>query len=267
MRPSASPNAVARPPRHLIALLSCVLLAAACYGLRPTPEPMPSLQIAAGTRGDECLVLLLPGRGDGPADYQAAGFASLAATGGVAADLVAVDAHMGYYRDRSVVARLRQDFVAPALAEGRRVWLVGISLGGLGSLLYAAEHPEDVEGVVLLSPFLGTGEVLDEVEAAGELAAWEAGDGAARGLWFRLWERLQGLAARQGRPGSGAPLLYLAYGADDRLARGHRLLARELPPRQVFRVEGGHDWRTWKELWRRLTAAGVPACGPSPLIG
>jgi pimeloyl-ACP methyl ester carboxylesterase len=248
---------------RLAAFLGCALLVAGllagCYGLRPTPAPIPSEQLAAGSRGDECLVLLLPGRGDHPESYRRAGFAAIAAASGrVAADLVAVDAHMGYYRDRTVVERLRQDLVAPARAEGRRVWLVGISLGGLGALLYAAEHPEDVDGVVLLSPYLGSGDVLDEVEAAGSLAAWEPGDAEARGLWFRLWDELRALTAE----GSDGPAIYLGFGDDDRLARSHRLLARELPPSHVLHLPGGHDWRTWKELWRRFTAAGVPACPP-----
>jgi pimeloyl-ACP methyl ester carboxylesterase len=252
------------PRLRLATGAACVFILAGCYGLRPTPQPIPSVQLAAGARGDDCLVLLLPGRGDGPEDYQAAGFASIAAAaaaGAATADLVAVDAHMGYYRNRSVVERLRQDFVAPARAAGRRVWLVGISLGGLGALLYAAEHPEDVEGVVLLSPFLGNGAALDEVEAAGNLSAWEPGDAAARGLWFRLWERLQELTAEPPENGGAAPAIYLGYGDGDRLARSHRLLARELAPDHVLDVEGGHDWRTWKELWSRFTAAGVPSCG------
>jgi len=265
--PVASRRRLRRPP-GLVGWAACLLLLAGCYGLRPTPQPIPSVQLAAGARGDDCLVLLPPGRGDGPEDYQEAGFASIAAAaaagaGAGTADLVAVDAHMGYYRNRSVVERLRQDFVAPARAEGRRVWLVGISLGGLGAVLYAAEHPEDVEGVVLLSPFLGNGAALDEVEAAGNLAAWEPGDAAARGLWFRLWERLQELTAAQPENGAAAPSIYLGYGAGDRLARSHRLLARELPPGHVLHVEGGHDWRTWKELWGGFTAAGVPYCGSS----
>jgi len=259
-RPSVARRCLRWPP-GLACGVACLLLAG-CYGLRPTPQPIPSVQLAAGSAGDRCLVLLLPGRGDGPGDYQQAGFASIAAASGeVTADLVAVDAHMGYYRDRSVVERLRQDFVAPARAEGRRVWLVGISLGGLGAVLYAAEHPEDVEGVVLLSPFLGKGAALDEVEAAGELAAWEPGDAAARGLWFRLWKHLQELTAQQPDNGAAAPSLYLGYGDGDRLGRSHRLLARELPPGHVLHVEGGHDWRTWKELWNGFTAAGVPYCG------
>ncbi|HMB53957.1 MAG TPA: hypothetical protein VKU40_11610, partial [Thermoanaerobaculia bacterium] len=144
---------------------------------------------------------------------------------------------------------------------GKRVWLVGISLGGVEQRTEAAEHPEDVEGIVLLAPFLGTGDALDEVEAAGDLASWDpAGDAASaeeRGLWFRLWEEIQQLTAEGGE----GPEIVLGYGSDDRLARSHRLLARELPEGRVFTVEGGHRWGAWKALWDEVTAAGFPACG------
>lgn len=253
-----------RPFRLLVAggllLLLCLLLTG-CAALMPTPEPMPSLTLLEGTAGEECVVFLLPGRGDGASAYQAADFAAIAAGNGRAADLVALDATMGYYARRSVVDRLALDHVAPARAAGKRVWLVGISLGGLGSLLYAAEHPEDVEGIVLLAPFLGEGEVLDEVEAVERLADWDAAGGAAsaeaRGLWFDLWEEIRKLTAE----GGDGPEIVLAFGAGDRLARSHRLLARELPEERIFTVEGGHRWSTWTALWDDLTAAGFPACG------
>lgn len=246
-------------------LLPALLLVAttACAGLRPTVDPLPTRRLATAPPGADCLVVLLPGIGDGPGDFLHAGFPATAAAGGLRADLVAADLHMGYYRERSTVAVLRRDVVAPARAAGKRVWLVGISLGGLGSVLYAANHPDEVDGIVLLSPFLGRGPALEEVEAAGDLQAWDwrpppEPRGRAEGdeVWYRLWAALRDLTAAH----ADGPPLYLAYGARDRLAPSHDLLARELPPQRVVTVPGGHDWSSWKTLWRQLTAHGVPAC-------
>ncbi|HMB53349.1 MAG TPA: hypothetical protein VKU40_08535, partial [Thermoanaerobaculia bacterium] len=84
-----------RPFRLLVAgglLLVLCLLLAGCAALLPTPEPMPSLTLLEGTAGEECVVFLLPGRGDDASAYQGAGFAATAASNGRAADLVALDA-------------------------------------------------------------------------------------------------------------------------------------------------------------------------------
>jgi enterochelin esterase-like enzyme len=44
----------------------------------------------------------------------------------------------------------------------------------------------------------------------------------------------------------------LAFGSKDRLVAGQRLLAALLPPRDVLEVPGGHEWTTWRALWRQL---------------
>ena len=53
-----------------------------------------------------------------------------------------------------MVDRLKEDVINPAKEKGyTKIWLVGISLGGLGSLLYAMEHPSDIEGMLVLAPY------------------------------------------------------------------------------------------------------------------
>ena len=65
--------------------------------------------------------------------------------------MVVADAHVGYFRNRSFEDRLRADVMVPARARGyESIWLAGISLGGLGALLYADEHPEEVAGLLLI---------------------------------------------------------------------------------------------------------------------
>jgi len=258
------PFSARRPPgAHLVALAALAVFLSGCFGLRPTSVPVESLTLAESPSAD-CLLVLMPGRGDRPQRYAENDFARIALANGAEADVVALDTHLGYYRDKSVADRLDEDVVAPALERGQKVWLGGISLGGLGSLLYLARKRGEVEGVILLSPYLGEGKVLDEIEAAGSLAAWEppqldpAPDKPPEGqeVWQRLWIFLQ-----QSLENPDSPPIYLAYGDDDRLARAHRLLARELPEAQVVVLEGGgHDWETWVPLWEELMAGTVPLC-------
>lgn len=237
-----------------------------CYLLpRPAPTPIPVLRLEAPAAGAPCLVVFLPGRGDRPEHFERHGFDLLAREAGVRCELLAVDAHLGYYRNRSVLERLHQDVVLPARARGvEEIWLVGISLGGVGALLYEAEHPGEIAGAVLLAPFLGNPPIVEEVTAAGGLAGWEPGPAPAgeedfqRRLWRFLHARLAPPAPSTGAgPGRPAPRLYLGWGEDDSFAGANRLLADALPAEAVLTVPGGHDWPPWRTLFAGLLARGA----------
>lgn len=259
-------------------LLPNFFLAALCgCGLaRIAPEPrtpMPSeLLHEPGASG--CLAVLLPGRWDRMEAFRRAGFASRAEAVGAELGLVVVDAHIGYYRDEVLVPRLHRDVIEPVRTRfgdragaqrgdrlgdrpgapgSGRIWLVGTSLGAVGSLVYWRSHPGEVAGLVLIAPYLGEDEVLDEIRRAGSLQRWSpplplAEDDFGR----RIWRTLRDATA----PGSPVPVL-LAYGTRDDFAPGHRLLARELPESRVFTRPGGHDWATWGELWGDVLASGA----------
>jgi pimeloyl-ACP methyl ester carboxylesterase len=203
----------------------------------------------AGAGGD--LVVFLPGRGDRAEDFEERGFLSAAREAGLDADVVAVDAHLAYYYKRVISDRLWEDVVRPARARGyRRVFVVGISLGGLGGLTLAQEHPDAVAGLFVLAPYLGEPALTSEIEAAGGLARWSGGPSERD---FRgVWSFLRGYATREARPP-----LWLAYGESDRYAYGHRLLASALPPDRVLVTPGGHDWKAWDRLWRGFLARGA----------
>jgi hypothetical protein len=64
-----------------------------------------------------------------------------------------------------------------------------------------------------------------------------------------LAERIGGRSSRKNR--------LSGYGAGDPYARGHQLLAELLPPERVVVIEGGHDYLTFKTLWKIfITGAG-----------
>jgi pimeloyl-ACP methyl ester carboxylesterase len=247
-----------------------------CYLLpRPAPAPIPVLRLEPQAAGAPCLVVFLPGRGDRPEHFERHGFDRLAREAGVRCELLAVDAHLGYYRNRSVLERLHQDVILPARARGvEEIWLVGISLGGVGALLYEAEHPGEIAGAVLLAPFLGNPPIIEEVAAAGGLAGWQPGPAPAgeedfqRRLWRFLHTRLGPptplTATGTGRP---APRLYLGWGEDDSFAGANRLLADALPPAAVLTVPGGHDWPPWRALFAGLLARGALTSGSNSNAG
>lgn len=256
-----------RPARRLAAIGAAAALAAALSGCallpRPAVRPMPTLlDRSACTAQADTLLVLLPGRGMAPGEFAREGFVAAVQERGLAVDVLQADAHIGYYEQQQIAPRLRADVIAPAQARGyRAVWLVGISLGGFGALVYAGARPADLAGVVALAPYLGERDASDEVAAAGGLGNWTppAASVAERDLGRRLWRSLQPYAAAKNPP--GLPPLYLGYGVDDRFALSHRLLAAALPGERVYTAVGGHDWPEWRQLWRSMLAdLPLPRC-------
>lgn len=256
------------PPRRRFGLISAATAALAAAGVPGcgwlprdpvVPMPVQRFPAACGPQPDTLLVLL-PGRGMTLGELRREGFVDAVRAQGLAVDLWLADAHMGYFKAKTIVPRLHEDIVVPARAQGyRRIWLAGISLGGFGALVYSDEHPAEVDGVLLLAPYLGEPEATQELAAAGGLQRWTAPSGDLPDTAFdrRLWRSLQ---ARL-RPGTVAAPVYLGYGLQDRLSGSHALLAAALPPAQVFTAPGGHDWDPWRGLWQRLLAAApLPRC-------
>ncbi len=151
--------------------LAALLILAGCVRPRPATAPLRTVSYP-GSGQPRTLVVLLPGRRDSPEDFGRQRFPEIAAQAGARVDMIAVDAHLAYYYDHTLVERLREDVIAPARRRYDRIWLVGISIGGTGTLLYAGQHPEDVNGLVAFAPFLGDDKVIREVAAAGGVRGW-----------------------------------------------------------------------------------------------
>jgi len=215
--------------------------------LRDTPAPIPTQATQVSPAGPATtLVVFLPGRGGSMTDFDRHGFTAALHDAGVRADTIAVDAHFGYYYNRTVIERLHTDVLVPARARGyRRIVLVGVSLGGLGALLGERAQPGLVDAIVLVAPYLGKQAALfEQIKAAGGPAAWAAGrDPTAGSVEEQLWTFL-------GNRSAVLPPTWLLYGRGDSLATGHQMLAALLPPAHVRSVAGAHDWPTWLSLWR-----------------
>ena len=149
------------------------------------------------------------------------------------------------------------DALDEARAHGyRRIWLLGISLGGTGAMMCATQRTAEIEGMFLLAPFLGTRGIIAEVEAAGGLRHWQAGEIGSRDLERALLEQIQ----RSKFDSEGFPPIYLGYGSEDRYRGASIMLSERLPQHRVSVMPGGHDWETWIVLWRGLLDK-QPFCG------
>jgi pimeloyl-ACP methyl ester carboxylesterase len=193
-------------------------------------------------------IVWLPGAFHIAEDFLAAGFAEAVRMRRLALDLVFVDLELEHVEDRSALQRLRTDMVLPARAAGVSVWLGGISLGGLFALSYAAAHPDELDGLCLLAPYLGNRILTKEIAGAPGLHAWQPGTLAQTDEERRIWCYIRDRRA-DSRP------LYLGFGRQDRFSAAHRLLAETLPADSVDIIAGGHDWQAWAQLWENFLDA------------
>ncbi len=203
-------------------------------------------------RPSRCLVVFLPGFGDDAYGFVNRGFTDAFRARGMAVDSISTGATFGYYMRRTLLVRLREDVLVPARARGyEQIWVVGVSMGGLGALLLARDQDAagtPLAGLYLLAPYLGDEGLLREIARAGGVARWEPGNVNPDDYQRDLWRYLKRVTSSP----ASAPAIYLGAGDGDRLGYGHRVLAAALPAGHVFTTPGGHDWGPWSILWTRF---------------
>ncbi len=203
-----------------------------------------------GRNADKIALIMLPGAKNTPQQLVEHGFIRAMRECGLPVDAIALNAHSDYYLERRIIERLLHAALDAVKAQGyRRIWLMGISLGGLGSMLCATQRTADIEGVLLLAPFLATRGIIAEVKKAGGLRRWQVQDDGDHERAF--------LAGLQAAPFHEPhfPRVYLGYGRDDHYVAASELLAECLPRERVLSAPGGHDWDTWRRLWEGILRA------------
>jgi pimeloyl-ACP methyl ester carboxylesterase len=227
---------------------ACAALVCACQYLRTAEIPMQA-EYFHYRDANSTLVVLLHGLGGKPANFLKYGTLDQVLECNPDVNVVGVDGHFGYYREGIIIDRLHRDVIQPARAAGvSRIWLAGVSLGGLASLDYRQQYPGEIEAVILMAPYLGE---WDELQAylADPAAIRERVNPSFAGLWDSLVE----LQPKQAG-------ITLAYGDADGFHPELQWLASRLDPQQVITAPGGHRWTVWQGLWpQALKRSGL--CG------
>lgn len=236
----------------LCRILLPILVLCGCSMIYPTKTPIETISYGthANNLSEKPYFVFLPGRSSDAKEFQEEGFIDDARKSFPGADMVAVEAHLGYYIRRNLITRLQEDIFSTAKKQGYKpIWLVGISMGGLGAVLYAEAHPEQIDGLYILAPFLGDKEVIEEIKQAGGLAKWSPPENLDPKDYQRfIWSWLKKYT--KSPPPDGLPDLFLGWGTEDRHADACKLLADALPEGHVFTTKGDHDWPTWRTLWK-----------------
>ncbi|MEO6800897.1 MAG: alpha/beta hydrolase [Rhodanobacter sp.] len=239
---------------HAGLLVLALGLLGGCAAGGDVTRPIPT-QLIHASRPAHRVVVMLPGRGDDLAGLQRQGVAKLIQQVWPDADVVLTGLTMPWYRAGLATARLHDEVIAPLQAQGhRQVWLAGISLGGFGTLLYDRAYPGQVDGMLLLSPYLGDAAIQREIRADGGLAAWKAGAPQPIGpgnFQRELWRYLQHWSTHPAR----TQTIWLAYGASERFRAAIELMSPTLPAGHVFMLSGHHDWTLWTPALSKLLMA------------
>lgn len=233
-------------------LRAMLLFLGLCWPLTTACTPEVPIQVLEYGKMDAShhrnLLVILRGRGGSHYDFEEHGIIDEVRKHRLPFDIVAPDAHFGYYRTETLPDRLKHDIIDPARAKGYTdIWLAGFSMGGLGSLFTVRKYPDLVAGVILVSPFLGGNSVIGKIEKAGGIRNWSRPAGT-EGKWqYDIWAWIKQYSETPDR----YPEIHLGFGDQDSVINGGpALLARSLEPGNHFTIPGGHDYETFKEIWR-----------------
>lgn len=196
------------------------------------------------------LVVMLPGLGDNHSDL--AYFQSVSEVESLpnlfpGAGWLAVDANLGYYRN----GRILEEFQRTVLENypGRNITLLGVSLGGFGSIILSAAEPERYRELILVAPFLGDKDFIERVRREGLQSRPD--DSRSEQAYLRIWRHLV-------EDKSASRRITVLVGEDDRFASAVDLLAEKAPAITVFKGPGGHNWTTWRQLWQDFLISQCP---------
>ncbi|GAB3037301.1 hypothetical protein GCM10027285_21140 [Oleiagrimonas citrea] len=231
---------------YALAATLTFLLMGGCTAGGDITRPIPTAYYPA-PHATQRVVVMLPGRGDDLASLEKRHAAALIQAQWPDADVILTGLTMPFYRQGHAPQRLHDEVIEPLLEAHpkRPVWLLGISLGGMGALLYDRRYPEQAAGLLLLSPYLGDRPIHREIRAAGGLESWRPGpaEPMTEATFQReLWRYLHGWADTPHRTRT----VWITYGANERFRKPITLLKPVLPQGHLLERPGYHNWNLWK---------------------
>ncbi|ODB92365.1 hypothetical protein A3194_08225 [Candidatus Thiodiazotropha endoloripes] len=225
-------------------LISILLSACSIFG--PVPDRMGQELVAGSQQKREILIIVLPGIFSDAEDMRKRGVPEAIHRGWPEPDILMADLTIKYYRKGLATKHLHDEIVAPARQQGySEIWLAGGSMGGMGTLMYEWQHPGTLDGLVLISPYMGGGDVTDSIRQSGGLRSWDSGERnevMVSDNYDRLiWQMAQDWIGDE----SKLQRVWLMCGEGDRLYPDVELLGAILPEDRYFPAPGDHSWDYW----------------------
>ncbi len=228
--------------KYWLPLMISLMITQGCAYIKPAKSELETTVFHAASDSQQ-LIVLLPGLGMDVEDYQSQGVIEKIRACNRDAEIIAADAYLAYYRNEETDIRLYEDVIKPAQVRGKtKIWLVGTSLGGLGSLIYRLSRPQDLQGIVIMAPYLGKEEDLKlylNAQVKGDEIDPES---IQNPVFLELWQSLE-------QTGKAQPEIVMGYGQQDKFAYLQDWAAGQLPQDKVVVTEGEHKWVVWNTIW------------------
>ena len=236
------------PQKYLLSLIFVFLVSACAF---ETKVPLDLLTYTSPEKNhDKQLVVLLRGFGNGNDYFEKLGWIDQLQNRHPSYDVIVPDLHYGYYREDSFIQRLNEDVIMPAKKKGyTSIWLLGISMGGLGTIMTSEKFSESITRIFLIAPYLGDGLIQKEIEKSGSLKKWNMQSENQSAWQFKLWAHLKSLSMRKKVP------VYLGYGVEDKMP-GLNFLHSALPREQIVTVDGGHKDIAFTRIFEQMLNKG-----------
>lgn len=232
----------------LVIIFSLVL--ATCALLIDVNKPVELVWDKTGKKTDK-LIIFFPGLYDTAEKFKDEEFFSIARKAGIKADMVSANVNVFHLIKEKVIERIESDVFQQAKSDGyKNIWLVGVSLGGLNSLLFYRKHSRDICGVVTLAPYVANTPLINDLKNAKDINNWQpisiddksVLEQKLQILW--LWLKEQSLK-------NNLRAVYLGYGNQDRYIDAIELFGKVLHKNNIINIEGGHNWDTSQKIWQK----------------
>ncbi len=221
---------------------------ASCASNGNSQLPLTLNKIFSGKPTSDLLVMF-PGINSPGSDFVQHGFVQMFQDKYPDVDITLVDTRFAYIEDDNIAERIQNEIILPARREGyKKIWFTGVSLGGLSAIKYNKSFAGNINGMVLIAPYLGSQYEIEGLLTDGTPYVWSELNNNSSDKTIRLWQYL--LNETQSK--NGKENLFLAYGNSDRFSDMHRFLASLLDKNNVFIEKGGHNWTVWKKLWQTM---------------
>ena len=234
----------------IVLMLIITFSLVACAWLVDVDKPVDLLWDKTGKKTDK-LIIFFPGLYDRAEKFKDEAFFSIARKEGITADMVSANVNVFHLVKEMMIERIELDVFNTAKDSGyKNIWLVGVSLGGLNSLLFNIKHERDICGVVTLAPYVANTPLIEDLSEAKEIKYWQPDSDEnklvlEKRLQF-LWVWLKEKAAN-----NNLNNIYLGYGKQDKYINAIKLFENILDKNYVVTVKGGHTWATGKKIWQK----------------
>jgi hypothetical protein len=241
-------NKNARLGRTLATLLVSLAIFSSCaYIEEPTTE-LPAEVVRSKVGGGNKMVIVLPDKSDTLRELRSSGIVDAIQRGMPDADVVLLEFTQNDYLKTRGSLRVHEQIIQPAKARGyREFYLAGAGEGGMGVLSFERARPNAVQGLILMSPYMGDTALVREIKEAGGLGRWNPGplpsDINTYTAERENWRMIKSWITNRERTQD----VWLICGKDDRFYPAAEIIASILPRGNFVTPSGGDSWKVWAE--------------------